>query len=326
MVKRDQWGRPVLIGPDGKEKAYTRVSSLAGYIKHMKGLHIWDVRNIVRGMGIREDLAGMAASLPSITGDKKKDAITNACLDEYADAARETAGEHANANWGTAIHGFTEPGMEGNPAVPERMQPDVDSYWTRYHEYGIRTVASELFVVNESLGCAGTLDDLYWLTAFGLIVGDKKTGKNDLHSILIQLAIYANSEVYDVETGERRPLWSLIPGGNPEMLNLKWALFVHIPKGQGETVFYKANIDLGWKMANIAAAVRDYQRMKEGLVFDAHNEIVHAKRYGDAMVLLRDASSIEELKGIAQTYQDVWDDTLTGVGRQRMTALMSVSA
>lgn len=316
-IPRDRWGRPLIKQPDGTTEPYSRCSSLASTIENKKGLGIWDVRNIVRGVGLREDLAAMAAGLPSITGDKRKDELTNKTLDEIADVARDVAGEHAGRNWGSAVHSFTEPGMQEFPYVPERMQEDVRSYWQCIEDYRVRLCASEVFVVNDELKVAGTFDDLYYTYAYGLTVADKKTGRKNMHSVVIQMAVYANSMVYVPATGERRPLQSLVP---PELrnrpINLDTALYVHIPKGEGRTDFLTANIRLGYEAAKVAAAARDYQRVKEGLVDYAHDHMLLSARSEAAWEYINLATTRDDLVAIANDFRDVWTEAMTRRGQE----------
>jgi hypothetical protein len=325
-VERDQWGRPLILQPDGSKVAYTRASTLAGYLENKKGLHTWDMRRVALGVGLDEDLAAMAASVQPLTGDKRKDANSNETLDEVIERARDRAGEHAGRDWGTAVHGFTEPGQEGNPYVPKRMQDDVNSYWSMMNRANIRCVASEVFVVCDQLRVAGSFDDLYYSYAFGLTLGDKKTGKARIHSHLIQLAVYANSEVYDIDTGERRPLQSLVadPALAKYPINPKVAFWVHIAKGEGTTRFVGLNLERGWEAAQIAAAARDYQSQREGLVFDADVDLVRGGDTERAWELIAGASSLDELTTIAIQYQHVWTDQMTRAG-QRLIASWSES-
>jgi hypothetical protein len=317
-VDRDRWGRPLIMRPDGTFEAYTRASTLAGMLEDKSGLHKWQMRNLTRGLGLREDVAAMIASLPGLTGDRKKDGITNAALDEYGEMARETAGEHAAANWGTAVHGFTEPGMEGIPYVPERMQADVASYWDRIREYRVRQLASEVFVVDHRRKVAGTLDELWWTPAYGLTVADKKTGKKNLHSVLIQLAIYSSGEVYDWETGRSVPLWQHV--GMPQAsFNPETALYVHIAKEQAHTEVYAMDLTLGNVAADRAVWVRDFRRQKEGLVRSGHNFLLDAARREACREFIGLATTRDELVNIATEYRDVWDDEMTAMGRARMS-------
>jgi hypothetical protein len=336
-VPRDQWKRPLILQDDGSLIGYTRASSLANQIDNFAGLHKWDTRHIARGIGIREDLAAMAAALPVPTGDKRKDAPTNAALDEIIEAARETAGEHVQANWGTAVHSFTEPGQEGNPAVPERMKADVDSYWKAKTERGLICLASEVFVVNDELKVAGTFDDLYWDWAYGLIVGDKKTGKQKLQSTLIQMAIYANSYAYNWETGERYPLSAFLPAwiieaiqstngehfaGTAGYVNRDTALYVHIPAGEGVTEFLPLDIATGWEAARVAAWVRDYKRRKD-LVKDLEPVGHVPARMAVATTLkaaIDSAPDAEAMKEIWKTYEIVWTDALSAYAMRALQA------
>ena len=325
-ILRDQWGRP-LIFPPGETKAvpYTRVSTMANYLDNKSGLTVWKNRMITLGMGLDEDTAAMAAALPPLTGDKKKDGPTNALLDEYAETAMRAAGAHRKREWGTAVHGFTETGQEGHPHVPARMQSDVDSYWARVREYNMRLVASEVFLVNDELRCAGTVDDLYYCYLYGLIVGDKKTGRENVRSVIMQMAIYANSMVYNPETGERTSLQSLAEGqGFTKIppLNLKAAFYIHIPKGEGRTEFIEANIEEGYRRARVAAEVRDMNTQKDGLVRDVHDELVAAANTEAAWEALRSATTMAELGGIANHFHElgVWTERMTAFGRERMAA------
>ena len=319
-LERDQWGRPLILQADGSRKPYTRCSSLAGYVENKKGLHIWDSRHIALGVGLSPAIAAKAASIQPLTGNRKDDILSNQTLDECIEEARAISGEHAGRDWGTAVHGFTEPGQEGNPYVPQVMQADVDSYWAKMREYGMRNVASEVFVVNDELQVAGSFDDLYYSYAFGLTLGDKKTGRTKLHSHLIQLATYSRSKVYDVVTGERRPLQSLIADERMAKyaINERVGFYVHIPKGEGITRFVKLNLELGWWAAQNAARVRDFQQMKVELAEDAHDDLVRGAMTEVAWELIEGAGTREELYGIAQTYRAVWTDGMTRRGGQRM--------
>jgi len=327
-VERDRYDRPMILPPGGTEKIpYTRCSTLSGYVENKKGLHTWDTRHIAHGVGLDPDIAAKAASIQPLTGDRKKDSLSNKTLDECIEEARKVAGEHAGRDWGTAVHGFTEPGQEGNPRVPERMQNDVDSYWARMHEYGLRNVASEVFVANHELRVAGTFDDLYYSYAFGLTLGDKKTGKAKVHSHLIQLATYARAEVYDWETDTSSPIQSLVPGDPGKYpINPSVGFWVHIPKGEGVTKFVGLNLEVGWEAAKNAARVRDFQQRKHDLTFDAHEQLLNGALTEAAWEHLRAAQALEEFPAIAQAFQGVWTPQMTAYGRRRMVELGLVAA
>jgi hypothetical protein len=354
-IPRDRWKRPLIKHPEtGELVAYTRASTLGEYIANKGGLHIWDVRNVVRGMGIREDLGWMAAALPALVDDKKKDGPTNARLSEIADEARIAAGADKKANWGTAVHGFTEPEQRGIPFgnIPEVMREDVASYWAAIDEVGLVPLASEVFVVCDELQVAGTFDDLYWSFAYGVVVGDKKSGKQDMHKTLIQLAVYANGQVYDPETGERSPLTSLLPeefrslvacpsckgtgdshdaetngrcwdcrgtGEFADILNREHALYVHIPKGEKRTEFYELDIVLGYEAAQHAAWVGKYQKRKD-LVVRAGDKLIAGveSARADVMQHIPNVQTREDLRKLFKEYESVWTDELTKAGKIRL--------
>lgn len=318
-IPRDRWKRPLIIPPGGGEPvAYTRASTMAKALDNGSGLSKWKVRMVTRGMGLDEDLAAKAAALPLLTGDRRKDGPTNALLDEYAEEAMRLAGAHNKRDWGTAVHGYTEDGRQGDPTVPARMKSDVDSYWEAVQLNGIRLVATEVFVVNDELQVAGTFDDLYYSYLYGLIVGDKKTGRENMHSVLIQMAIYANSVLYDPATGARAPLNSLCDAVDLKRypVNLKHALYVHIPKGEGTTRFVEADIEKGYAAARLAAQVREFLRTKDGLLRDADADLERAARTEAAFELIKGASVMAELGGAYEMYKDVWTQQMTDLGNR----------
>jgi hypothetical protein len=321
-VERDQWGRPLILQPDGSKIAYTRVSTAANMLEHQGGLEKWRQQIIVKGMAARPDILAACAALPSKTGNRKKDELTSTSWREYLDAAFEAGLGHEKANWGSATHGFTEPGMRGNPLVPAAIQGDVDSYWGKVDEYRVRLVGAELFVVNDELRFAGRFDDLYWIDGFGACLGDKKTGKAKVKQVTVQKSIYANSKAYDPRTGERREIvdaidWERAGVPRPDDINRKWAFFVHIPLGEGFTTFFKSDIEKGYAAAKVAAMIRDFRSDNKDWVFDAHEEIVLGQRQREAIDAINIASDMDQLRAVAHHFHDVWTDWLTTLGHER---------
>ncbi len=263
---RDRWGRPLLVPPNGgKRQPYTRASTMGSYVQDHSGLHTWEKRLLARGLGCREDLAAMCAALPEPNAakcDKKEltrkqiadDKATNAKLDDYIEQALEHAGRSFKANHGTAIHGFTDPGADLT-RVPERMKPDVTSWHVAWLQHQLEVLATEVFVVNEVLGVAGTFDHLVRHPELGVVVLDKKTGQVDDKALgfSVQLACYASAEVYDWHTDTRAPLESLTGG---ESVNQNVGLIAHIPLGAGRTDIYRIDLGFGFRAARVAAMVR----------------------------------------------------------------------
>lgn len=276
---RDRWGRPLLVPVKGGERqAYTRMSTLANYICDQSGLATWEKRLLARGLAEREDLCAMIAALPRCHSDKRdkrtlsaaekrEDKEVNAKLDGYLNEALEHAGRSWKANSGTAVHGFTDPGADLD-AVPERMKADVDSFLTYIGSGTIEVLATEVFVVNDALQCAGSFDHIGRVNGVpgmsGPVVIDKKTGQIDGKglSFAIQLAGYATSDVYDLDTDERRPLESLTGG---EQVSRQWGVIAHIPLGAGRTDLYRVDLLRGVHCARLATNVRT-ARSLDGLM------------------------------------------------------------
>jgi hypothetical protein len=310
-LERDRWDRPLIVPVDGGKKIpYTRISTLSDYVTSSSGLEIWKRRGLAKGLGEREDLAALAAALPPLTGDRDQDRPTNVALDEIIELAIEHSGQHKKARWGTAVHGFTEPGEHG--PVPARMVDDVESY--KAATAGLEVVATELFVVCDELQCAGTLDHLMVLPAYWTRVLDKKSGHLKPMELAIQLAVYAHSVVYDAETDERSPL----PGGE---IDLEWALAAHIERGMGRTELYEVDIAAGWEAAKHAAQVRADRKSPKRYVRTAP-DYFEAERLA-LSVAIGQATSEAELRFLYQGHQALWNEKANEMARARLATLES---
>ena len=249
---RDWMGRPLIIPEGGgKPVPYQRVSTFASTLSDAGGLLTWGKRMAALGVARHEDLAAMIASLTfsDLDDDKKRKAAdkpVNKILDGHIETAicRVTDA----AAYGTAVHSFTEP--DASPFVPARMQADVASYQRALDAHGITVCETELFVVHDALGVAGTLDHIYDVPGFGRVVADKKTGTKKPQELALQLRAYAGAARYNVETGERTPL----------DVSQEVAVLVHIPRGQGETVLYLVDLLEAERACAAAVWVREWRK------------------------------------------------------------------
>ena len=185
---------------------YTRASSLSAFTSSDYGLTKWRIRHIVKGLCDREDLAAMGAALPRLVNDPKVDRPVNRTLDVITEDALVEGQALQQAHYGTAVHGFTEPGPRG--PVAARMQDDVASFWAAIKAESMEILATEQFVANDEVMSAGTFDHVIRHEG-ELYVADKKTG--DLHGMefAIQLAVYAYGDRYNLETDERMSMASV---------------------------------------------------------------------------------------------------------------------
>ncbi|MGZ4610441.1 MAG: hypothetical protein ACXV2H_09315 [Actinomycetes bacterium] len=252
-VPRDRWKRP-LIQPEGggTPEPYMRISSFAQTLDDAGGLVTWKARNAALAMARHPDLAAMVAGLV-FSGDKRADRGVNKILDEHVETgiARVTD----SAAHGTAVHSFTEP--DASPFVPERMQADVASYFQALEDHGLECVIAEGFVVNDALKVAGTFDGIYRHRDLGLLVGDKKTGTLHAQATAVQLACYADSAFYDLQTHARTPLGVRTDVG----------LVIHIPKGAGKTEIHLIDLEAGRAAAKAALWVCGWRKRDDLLTY-----------------------------------------------------------
>jgi hypothetical protein len=126
----------------------------------------------------------------------------------------------------------------------------------------------EVPLVCDELRAAGTADRLLRplytveekLHDDPLHVGDVKTGTSNQYfdEYAIQFAIYAHSQIYNIETGERTPV----------NINQKIGYLIHQPQGEPVCDVYTVDIEAGWEAALLAADVKAFQK-KRGMVVAA---------------------------------------------------------
>lgn len=254
--QRDGQGRP-LIRNGSVVVPYTRASNLADYISDSEHIHRWQMRYLAKAMGKHEDLAALAASERYNTGlsdvlEQRDKTASGRRLDDIIKRALDRERIHEKADYGTAIHAFTEPGYD--PAsVPERMREGVASFWSTTSREACVIERTEQFTVNHITGSAGTFDHLCRFIGHPIltyyVVCDKKTGNITPHEWAIQIASYAYGDPYDLL--EQKTLkW-------PGKINLEYGVVFHI-KG-GKTTLYVLDLQAGWAAAQIAAQARDYR-------------------------------------------------------------------
>lgn len=249
-VPRDRWGRPLIMQPDDSLAPYVRVSTLAQTLTDQTGLTIWKTRSVALAVARDPALAAVLAGCdysdpgldPLIEQVLDRRGATASVLAEWletvtddrtrADLARRLNRARAAdaAAHGTAVHAWTDHACTCGVrrAVSPDQADDVAAFDEAMDAAGLTLVASEVFVVNDALGAAGTFDGV-WRDRDGLhYVGDKKTGRDYPGQLAVQLAAYADASRYDPVTGQRSPI---LPG-------VRWAgevLAISIPRGQGVT-------------------------------------------------------------------------------------------
>lgn len=243
---RDSFGRPLIIPPGGGEPVtYRRCTTFIDVLGDRSNLEKWKQRQTAIGLSRRADLLLRVATA-------QKD---NKALDKVCEWALQAAGADAGANIGTAIHSLTEQIDRGEtPEIPAAWAKDIQAYLQAVKLLTMKMI--EVFVVNDELKVAGTFDRLTETLLGVPMVADLKTGSvYDGGKIAMQLAVYANSAIYDTETGERSPLDCSKDRG----------LVIHLPQGEGKCKVYEADLVEGWKGAQLAADVWAW-RAKKGFL------------------------------------------------------------
>lgn len=261
---RDQYGRPLIVPPEGgKAIPYTRMSTVAKMLSDGSAITDWKMRNVAYGMSLRPDLVAKAAAVgaAALAGDRR----AKLDLTDVVKAAEAAASSDRAANMGTAVHAFTEMLDEGRDTsmAPPEIRPLLDRYGQAVTMAQIKPVLSEVFVVIDQLRVAGTFDR-GWLLNPGLVpgspllIGDLKTGATApgyAHDIVMQVAGYAHGEIYDIDTQERRPLGA----------NLDLGLLIHSPLSAEECSIYTLDLTAGWEALKVAAWVHGTWRKRKDL-------------------------------------------------------------
>jgi hypothetical protein len=246
-IPRDRWGRP-MVTPEGggKPVPHTRVSTLAKTLDDQTGLMKWKQRQTIIGVAKRVDLYTLAKSCGNNTQT----------LNEVAAQAMDAADSSAAANTGTALHSFCEAvdlGHDIDP--PAQYAPEIAAY--RKATEVLTVVLAERFCVNDQLQAAGSFDRLVRLPDGRTVIADIKTGKDAPRyatATAAQMAIYANSKLYNLGTGERTEL--------PGPLDLTMGLLIHLPIGTGACHIHKVDLAFGWQLAQVAVEVRAMRKTK----------------------------------------------------------------
>lgn len=251
---RDRWGRPLIV-PDGggKQVAYGRFSSHGSVLEEKFALEKWKIRTSAIGLTKRDDLFAQLAACP--TEDTSR-------LDEILAQALEAGGGSIGANLGTALHEFTQRIDLGEITLDDIAEPwksDVQAYLQALstHHFSVVKELIEVNLVNDELMLAGTADRFY-STKFGTVCADIKTGKQISKNPLayaVQLAGYANSFLYNVDTGERRQI--------AEDIELRIGYIIHIPANQGRCDIYEVDLQEAMAAARLASTVKRWQKRQD---------------------------------------------------------------
>jgi hypothetical protein len=225
-IPMDHHDRYLLPDPSGDRPGavpWTRSSTVKGRVQNSEALKAYNEKMLAKGLAISPDLTALIASTPlSARG-------AHTVLMEAIEQAKIRGGARIAANFGTALHNFTEQIDMGEPLddvlerVPESLKADVIAYVDMLERHGLTPVPEyvERVVVNTKLatglthdgkpgkrkdaaaGTAARFDRMYLWTdpADGveyLIPADLKSGKNAVEygslETCVQIAVAVHAD------------------------------------------------------------------------------------------------------------------------------------
>ena len=248
---KDRWGRYKITDPvSGKDRGYTRVTTIAKTMDDQGSLADWKTRMAITGLVKRPDLLAQASTS---LDDRNR-------LNRLAEDAIEAAGAYGRANLGTALHAITEQLDLGlTPNILPQLQADIDAYLNAVAGADIimHKEYIEVLLINDEHEYAGTADRIVTLPDGRMVIFDLKTGTDLSYSygnIAVQLAAYANAEwVYDWRTGERTPM---------PTIDKTEGIICHLPAGEARCEFYTVDLTAGYEALKMSMQVRDWRKRK----------------------------------------------------------------
>lgn len=322
---RDRWGRPLVVPPGGgKPVAYTRCTTFVGCLEDTYNLGQWQRRMVAAGLAARSDLLLRASSLglqPADNGEAKR---WKAAMNEVCDKAQEAAQASASATIGTALHELTERIDRGETLgpVPADYQPHLAAYRAATAGFGVRHI--ERFTVHDGLQIGGTPDRVLEVDG-RLVIGDVKSGDTvyGIGKIAMQLAVYAQSQLYDPATGERTPL---------DGIDLEQGLVIALNAKTGTCELKWVDLAAGWEAVQLAAQVRRWRSRKDLsqpygstvvplLPPDPDTEPTTAATQAAFESAIRTADSVEELKVLWRDAGPAWTEHHTALAAARKAEL-----
>lgn len=257
-VCRDGKQQPRILLLDGTVRSYSRSSGYGKVLEDLNALMGWKCRMVLLGVLAKPDLMERA----------KWVADNRNGLAVVAEQALEAGGATKQATRGTSVHSLTEYVDRGQwetlTNLPDAIMNDLRAYRNRLDEYEVDPLSLEVFTVQDMLRCAGTYDrevhipDPCPVCGKQTYIADLKTSStvNYPHSWAVQLAIYANSERYDIATRERSPMDVCKHRG----------VLIHLPAEQSECELYWIDIAKGWQIATeLVPAMKAWRSHKQVL-------------------------------------------------------------
>ena len=315
FVERNRDGRPYIRAVDDqgnlldKRVLYSRVTTYIKCVDDTSLLDWWTRR--MQALGFAEAPEYFAAEV--MRAQHSREELNKVCA-----RAVDRAKAHDRAAIGTAVHALTERNDKGlgQGVVPPYYQADLLAWQhaTRYFE----NVLIEEMVVNDTLRTAGTPDRIVKYHRCAICgaeyyVLDLKTGRVDHYTelqIAMQLALYGNSDVYDLQTGARTKLEEAVGG---KVCRDK-GIVINLEAGSGVADPQWVDLTTGWEIVTeVARRVREARRRK-GL-------LVRFTPMPDLFLLINEAPTRQALNELYLAHRSVWTDEIMAHAMQKAETL-----
>jgi hypothetical protein len=317
--------------PDtGKTTGWTRASTVAKTLEDTYMLEKWAQRQIL--IGLQRSIA-LSANLEQLISEHLADGGDPATLAKdlrsplngIADTAQDVAESGRWAEFGTAVHAWTEWVDIGYGTIwdaPEVVRPWVIAHRRVVTEAGLRADPywTERIVIVPSLGIAGTLDRLFWTADNDLVLGDVKTSRTMDYSWLyfaVQLAIYHSAKYVLSLDGMA---WEPMPALDPDL-----ALVSHLPREDAEAAsVVPISMAYGREALAVSMLVRSLRtradKEAKSVLYGVGLDDPGARRWHAARHRIELARTSAEMAEVWEEFQDVWDDFLTRIGHDVLNA------
>lgn len=307
-LERDRYGRPLVVDPQGKKVPYTRCTTFVSALEDTYNLEKWKMRQVAIGMAARPDLVMKVAAAK---GEKTT-------VGEAAETALEVAGSSAAADIGTALHKFTEDDDRGQldlDVVPHLYQADIRAYREVMRRAKLTVTQIERFGVHDGLKIGGTWDREVkrgkTTHIFDLKTGDEPLKYGSL-KIAMQLAAYAHSRAYNVDTGERTDL----------DVDLERGIVCHLQAGKGKATLHWVDLAAGWEAVQVARQVREWRARRNLSEAFEHETVAPLADTRDPLVqAIVTAQTGRELRQLWVEHRLVWAPAHTELSKARLTEL-----
>lgn len=262
-------GTPFVIGPEGKRVRYGRPSNVGKILDDESNLTDWKLRTTVVGAAQRPDLMAKVSVLDAQTDKKFIRSIVEECLVSGRGKERAVKGE--------AVHSMFDHLDRHDDWQPAPQWVDLcNSYLATLDLWGLVPVDVEVHCINDAFRLAGSMDRRYRTTKLlvapdgssvpigAVLAGDTKTGQVLEYasgSYATQLAAYAMSDRYNVETDEREAF-------DPPTFQ-DWGLIVHADSGRTEVQIFWVDLEAGYQGLKLAQMVKHWRQRADLLTLGA---------------------------------------------------------